>query len=105
MLVVDTSVLIDATIPVRGKEKRNELARGVISAAESRREPLVIPRLGVVETVSLIKRLTGAKKFNAILLSSDKDMVKRAGKIGVRAFYILDETDVERFYKELPGGV
>ncbi|ASJ13109.1 type II toxin-antitoxin system VapC family toxin [Thermococcus thioreducens] len=152
MLVVDTSALIDATIPVRGKEKRNELARGVISAAESRGVPMIIPRLGVVEAVSLVKRLTGrdevvdvilsyidakmlqvsedwifedakgiarsihpraadsyfiatAKKFSAILVSSDRDMVIRAKKLGIKAFYILDQKDVEEFYKELFGGV
>ncbi|WP_054840960.1 type II toxin-antitoxin system VapC family toxin [Thermococcus peptonophilus] len=152
MLVVDTSALVDAVIPVKGKEHRNELARQAISSAESAGIPLAMPRLGgVVETISLVKRLTGkdeavalieeylssrvlqvsedwifedakdvarkihpraadayfistAKKFDAILISSDRDMVSRARKMGVKAFYILDEAELEDFLKEVSGG-
>jgi len=151
MLVVDTSALVDAVIPVKGKERRNELARRAISSAESVGVPLVMPRLGIVETISLIKRLTGkdeavslieeylssrilqvsedwifegakdiarkihpraadayfistARKFNAILISSDKDMVRRARKLGVEAFYILSESELGDFLKEISGG-
>ena len=151
MLVVDTSALVDAAIPVKGKEQRNEMARRAMSGAESAGIPLAMPRLGVVEAISLIKRLTGrdeivslveeylssrvlqvsedwifedakdvakkihpraadayfistAKKFGALLISSDKDMVGRARKIGVKAFYILDEAELEDFLKEISGG-
>jgi predicted nucleic acid-binding protein len=151
MLVVDTSALVDAAIPVKGKEHRNEMARRAMSSAESAGIPLAMPRLGVVETISLVKRLTGrdevvslieeylssrvlqvsedwifedakdiarkihpraadayfistAKKFDALLISSDRDMVVRARKIGVKAFYILDEAELEDFLKEISGG-
>ncbi|ASJ03575.1 hypothetical protein A3L09_10065 [Thermococcus profundus] len=151
MLVVDTSALVDAAIPVKGKEHRNMMARRAMSSAESAGIPLAMPRLGVVETISLIKRLTGrddvvslieeylssrvlqvsedwifedakdvarkihpraadayfiptAKKFDAMLISSDRDMVSRARKMGVKAFYILDEAELEDFLKEVSGG-
>lgn len=151
MLVVDTSALLDAVIPVKGKEHRNELARRAISSAESAGIPLAMPRLGVVETISLVKRLTGkdeavalieeylssrvlqvsedwifedakdvarkihpraadayfistSKKFDAILISSDRDMVSRARKMGVKAFYILNESELKDFMKEISGG-
>ena len=151
MLVVDTSAFIDSIIPVRGKEDRNRLARRAISAAEARGIPLLMPRLGIVETMSLVKRLTGsdeavdlameyiearvlqvsedwifedaktiarkihpraadsyfiatAKKFNALLISSDRDMVARAKKTGIRAFYVLDETQLDEYLNEISGG-
>ncbi|WP_297421420.1 type II toxin-antitoxin system VapC family toxin [Thermococcus sp.] len=151
MLVVDTSAFIDSIIPVRGKEERNRLARAAISAAEVRGTPLLMPRLGVVEIISLVRRLTGkdravdlimeyieakvlqvsedwifedakaiarkihpraadsyfiatAKKFNAMLISSDKDMVTRARKMGIRAFYVLDETQLNEYLNEMSGG-
>ncbi|ASJ01291.1 type II toxin-antitoxin system VapC family toxin [Thermococcus gorgonarius] len=151
MLVVDTSAFIDSIIPVKGKEDRNRLARRAISAAEARGIPLLMPRLGVVETISLVKRLTSkeeavdltleyleakvlqvsedwifedaktiarkihpraadsyfiatAKKFNAMLISSDKDMVARARKMGIRAFYVLDETQLDEYLNEISGG-
>ncbi|MDV3104078.1 type II toxin-antitoxin system VapC family toxin [Thermococcus waiotapuensis] len=147
MLVVDTSVFIDSIIPVKGKGDRNRLARKAISSAEARGIPLLMPRLGVVETISLAKRLTGkegavdltmeyleakvlqvsedwifedaktiarkihpraadsyfiatAKKFNAIL----KDMVARARKMGIRAFYVLDKTQLDEYLNEISGG-
>ena len=151
MLVVDTSAFIDSILTVRGKEDRNRLARGAISAAEAKGIPLLMPRLGVVESISLVKRLTGkdgavdlimeyieakilqvsedwifddaktisrkihpraadsyfiatAKKFNAILISSDKDMVTRARKMGIRAFYVLDEAQLNEYLNEISGG-
>ncbi|WP_297064822.1 type II toxin-antitoxin system VapC family toxin [Thermococcus sp.] len=151
MLVVDTSAFIDSIIPVKGKEDRNRLARRAISAAEASGIPVLMPRLGVVETISLVKRLTGkeeavdltveyleakvlqvsedwifedaktiarkihpraadsyfiatAKKFNAILISSDKDMVAHAKKMGIKAFYILDEKQLNEYLDEISGG-
>ncbi|WP_297461084.1 PIN domain-containing protein [Thermococcus sp.] len=151
MLVVDTPAFIDSIPPVRDREDRNRLARRAISAAEAKGIPLLMPRLGVVGTMSLVKGLTGkevavdltveyleskvlqvsedwifedaktiarkihpraadsyfiatAKKFKAILISSDKDMVTRDRKMGIRAFYVLDEAQLNEYLNEIPGG-
>ena len=152
MLVVDTSVLIDAMIPVKGREDRTEAAQSVISVAEEKGIPLLMPRLGIVETISLVMRLSGkeealelvieyldsrvlqvsedwifedakeiakkihpraadsyfiatAKKFNALLVSSDRDMVSRARKLNIPAFYVLDDSDRTQLLENLGGVV